>query len=235
MCCVTPFPSFGEAPCRFFSGPLGGPGGHLHLLPQQEEADGPALEEEGVDGGPAFGVGSLHGPGQGLGRHLGLVQGKEDQAVGGGSSRRRSASRRYCIRIPSSSASLSAGFTILPSLGPWRPDRPQCTPRPSGRAPSPPPSPPRRGPREVHRLVGGDAVPVPMDPAPGGVVAGHPDEAALLGIPPLQLYRPGAQLPPLHLQGDPEAPVGADDHFPPTDHRPKLLLPVLKGPRRPST
>lgn len=84
MCCVTPFPSFGEAPCRFFSGPLGGPGGHLHLLPQQEEADGPALEEEGVDGGPAFGVGSLHGPGQGLGRHLGLVQGKEDQAVGGG-------------------------------------------------------------------------------------------------------------------------------------------------------
>jgi hypothetical protein len=49
---------------------------------RQEEADGPPLQEEGVDQGPALGVRGLPGPGQGLRRHLGLVQGEEDQAVG---------------------------------------------------------------------------------------------------------------------------------------------------------
>ncbi|QWK21901.1 MAG: hypothetical protein KNN15_13030 [Thermus antranikianii] len=50
-----------------------GLGPYLHL---------PPLQEEGVDRGPALGVGGLPGPGQGLRGHLGLVQGKGDQAVG---------------------------------------------------------------------------------------------------------------------------------------------------------
>lgn len=60
-----------------------------------------------------------------------------------------------------------------------------------------------------------DPVPVPVDPASGRVVPGHPDKAALLaafaqrnkrlGVQPFQLYRLGDQPPAVRLQGHPQA------------------------------
>ena len=72
---LPPLPAF-----RLGLGGLGDSQGDLPL--RQEEAEGPAPQEEGVEQGPALGVGGLMGPQEGLLGHLGLVQGKGDQAVG---------------------------------------------------------------------------------------------------------------------------------------------------------